>query len=170
LSWLEVISVFLGAAFLSVNGSTTLALLEEDLVRRFRLLDPQQFATGVSIGAASPGPFGWGSISLGFLADGWRGALVALFTSWIPAFLAIPLRAGYRRLEAFPWMAGAGWGVGAAGSGLFVGMAYSLAETGVSTPIQAAITGVALLALLFGASPLLVLLLAAGAGGILLQQ
>jgi chromate transporter len=127
MSWGEVLTVFLRAAFLSVNGGTTLALLEQDLVHRLRVLSPTEFATGVAVGAASPGPFGYGCIALGFLADGWRGALVATFTSWLPAFLVIPLRAGYRRLEQLAWIGGVTWGVAAAGTGLLLAMLIGLA-------------------------------------------
>jgi chromate transporter len=126
MSWGELWLVFLRAAFFSMNGSTTLALLQQDLVERLHVLSPAQFATGVVIGCASPGPLGYGCIALGFLADGWRGALVATFTSWLPAFLAIPLRAGYRRLEGRKWISGLTWGVAAAGGGLLLALAGSL--------------------------------------------
>jgi chromate transporter len=92
MTWPDLLIVFLRAAFLSANGGTTLALLEQDLVQRLRVLSPADFSTGVAVGAATPGPFGYGCIALGFLADGWRGALVATLTSWLPAFLSIPLR------------------------------------------------------------------------------
>ena len=130
MTWSEVLSVFLRAAFLSVNGSTTLALLEQDLVKRLRVLSPADFTTGVAVGAASPGPLGYGCIALGFLADGWRGALVATLTSWLPAFLAIPLRLFYRKLEGKPWMGGLSWGIAASGTGLLFAMVANLGTAG----------------------------------------
>jgi len=175
MSWTEVLLVFLRAAFLSMNGSTTLALLQEDLVDRLHILTPSVFATGLVIGSASPGPLGYGCIALGFLADGWRGALVATFTSWLPAFLAIPVRKAYARLEGQPWVQGVGWGVAAAGTGLLLAMAAGLARSAVTAGAaagpgggwRAAALGLALLILLFRRLPIPVVLLIGAASGAL---
>ena len=165
----EVLAVFLRAAFLSVNGATTLALLQEDLVQRLHVLSPSDFAVGVAVGAASPGPFGYGCIALGFLADGWRGALVATFTSWLPAFLSIPLRAGYRRLEDRAWLAGLTWGVAAAGTGLLMALAANLTVHSL-TGWREALLGIVVLVLLFRRLPAPVVLALAGAAGALFLQ
>jgi chromate transporter len=149
-----------------VNGGTTLALLQQDLVQRLHVLTPSEFAVGVAVGAASPGPFGYGCIALGFLADGWRGALVATFTSWLPAFLSIPLRAGYRRLEGRAWLAGLTWGVAAAGTGLLVSLAVNLTVHSLAGWPEAAL-GAAVLALLSRRLPAPVVLTLAGAAGAL---
>jgi chromate transporter len=169
MSWAEVWTVFLRAAFLSVNGGTTLALLEQDLVQRLRVLSPADFSTGVAVGAATPGPFGYGCIALGFLADGWRGALVATLTSWLPAFLSIPLRTAHRRLEAARWMAGLTWGVAAGGAAVLG--ALTLDQTiGSLSGGREAVLGATLLLLLFRRVPApLVLGLAALGGALLLR-
>jgi chromate transporter len=143
-SWGDLLTVFLRAAFLSVNGSTTIALLKEDLVDRLRVLNEAQFATGFVIGSVSPGPYGFGAIAMGFLADGWRGALVATFTSWLPSFLVIPLRAGYQRLEGKPWMAGMTWGVAGAGAGLLIALTVGLARTTIMSFREATVTAIVL--------------------------
>jgi chromate transport protein ChrA len=169
MSWGEVLTVFLRAAFFSVNGSTTLALLEQDLVKRLHVLSPPDFATGVAIGATSPGPFGYGCIAVGFLADGWRGAFVATFTSWLPALLSLPLRAAYRHLEGRPWIGGVTWGVAAAGTGLLAAMVISLASSTVTGWPEAALA-VGVLLLLSRRLPIpLVLMLAAAAGALFLR-
>lgn len=147
MSWAELLTVFLRAAFLSVNGGTTLALLEQDLVQRLRVLSPTDFSTGVAVGAATPGPFGYGSIALGFLADGWRGALVATFTSWLPAFLALPLRTAQRRLETARWMAGMTWGVAAGGAALLAALTLDQAIGSLPGWHEAALCGVLVLLL-----------------------
>jgi chromate transporter len=131
-SWTDVLLVFFRAAFLSVNGSTTLALLKEDLVDRLHVLSASEFATGVVVGSISPGPMGYGAIALGFLADGWRGAIVATLTSWLPAFLVIPLRAGYRKLEGRSWVGGLSWGVAGAGAGLLIGLTAGIVQSSVT--------------------------------------
>jgi chromate transporter len=169
MSWSEVLTVFLRAAFLSVNGSTTLALLEQDLVKRLHVLSPADFATGVAVGAASPGPLGYGCIALGFLADGWRGALVATLTSWLPAFLSIPLRRGYRRLEEKPWIGGLTWGVAAAGTGLLVALALGLARRNITGWRDAMLAAVLLLLLVRRLPTAAVLVVAAAAGAVFLR-
>ena len=166
MNWGRVLLVFLRAAFLSVNGSTTLALLEEDLVERLHVLSPADFATGVAVGSVSPGPLGYGCIALGFLADGWRGALVATFTSWLPAFLAIPLRAGFRKLEGRAWLTGATWGIAAAGTGLLLAMTVSMAIGSVQDWKDIAL-GLCVLALLFLRAPAAVVLALAALIGVL---
>lgn len=169
MSWAELLTVFLRAAFLSVNGGTTLALLEQDLVQRLKVLSPADFSTGVAVGAATPGPFGYGCIALGYLADGWRGALVATFTSWLPAFLVVPLRTAHRRLEAARWMAGLTWGVAAGGAALLAALTLEQ-MIGALTGWREAALGGLLLVLLFRRVPApLVLALAALGGALILR-
>lgn len=169
MTWPQLLSIFLRAAFLSVNGSTTLALLDEDLVHRYHVLSRADFATGVAVGAATPGPLGYGCIALGFLADGWRGALVATLTSWLPAFLAIPLRAGYRRLQDRPWMAGLTWGVGASGTGLLLTMVLHLGLDALRGWIEACIGALVLILLLRRVPVAPVIAAAALAGALFLR-
>jgi chromate transporter len=165
----ELAVVFVRDSFLSFSGGALLALLEQDLVQRLHVLSPADFATGVAVGAASPGPVGYGCIALGFLAAGWPGALLATFASWLPAFLALPLRAVYRRLERQPWVGGLTWGVSAAGTGLLFALALGLTARGVTGWREAVIGAMALL-LLFRRLPApAVVALAAAAGALFLR-
>lgn len=164
----ELVIVFLKAAFLSVNGSTTLALLKGDLVDRLHVLDAQTYATAVAIGSSSPGPLGYGAIALGFFAAGWGGALLAAFTSWMPAFLSLPLHAFYGKLEKQPWLAGVTWGVGAAGTGLLVSMIAGLSISTLSGWKELLLASAALVLLTRKTSPVTVLLLAGIGGAIFL--
>ena len=161
--------VFLRAAFLSVNGSTTLALLKEDLVDRLKVLSSEDFATGVAVGASTPGPLGYGCIALGYMAAGWEGALVATLTSWLPTALVLPLHAFYRRLKGRPWIGGVHWGVGAAGTGLLLALVLSLAANSITGWREALLAAVALLLMLRRVPAPLVLALAAAAGALFLR-
>lgn len=169
MTWTQTLLVFLRAAFLSANGSTTLALLEEDLVDRLHVLTPGDFALGVAVGAATPGPLGFGCIALGFLADGWRGALVAAFTSWLPALLSLPLRSVHRRFEGQSWLTGATWGLAAAGSGLLLAMVYGMATTGITGWREALVALGAFALLARGLHPAPVLFMAALLGALFLR-
>jgi chromate transporter len=168
-SWLQVLTVFLRAAFLSINGSTTLALLKQDLVDRMGILSPQAFTTGVAVGSVSPGPLGYGCIALGFMVDGWRGAIVAAVTSWLPGFLSIPLRAAYRKLEGRPWVSGLTWGVASSGTGLLVAMTASLTISSVESWKEGAVAGGALILLFLRVPAAVVLALAAALGVLFLR-
>ncbi len=159
--------VFLRAACLSVNGGTTLALLEEDLVDRLHRLTPEQFTTGVAVGSSTPGPLGYGAIALGFLAYGWPGALVATFTSWLPAFLVIPLRAGYQKLEQRPWLRGLSWGVASAGTGLLLALVFGLLPHALHG-WREAVVALAALVLLFRGLPAPAVIALAAVAGVLL--
>jgi chromate transporter len=168
-SWAEVIAVFARASFLGFSGSTLLALLEGDLVQRLHVLTPAQFATGVAIGAASPGPLGYGCIALGFMADGWRGAVIATLASWLPSFLAIPMAVVRQRLAGRGWLEGLNWGIAAAGAGLLLALAGKMAWSLIPHWPEAAIA-LAALGLLLARVPLpLVLALAAIVGAVTLR-
>lgn len=144
MTWDQVLLTFLRAAFLSSNGSTTLTVLEEDLVQHLKVLTRSDFALGTAIGAATPGPLGFGCIALGFLADGWRGAIVATLTSWLPALLAIPLHWWVRRLEGRPWFSGMMWGLTAGGAGLLLAMTVGMGEQSLRGWRELLIAGIAL--------------------------
>ena len=166
MNWATVLTVFLRAAFLSMNGSTTLALLKEDLVDRLHVLSDRDFATGVVVGSISPGPLGYGCIAVGFLADGWRGAIVAAITSWLPAFLVLPLRAGFRRIEHLPWVGGLSWGVAGAGAGLMLALIIGITGSTV-TGWKEALIAIAAVLMLTKNVPVPAVILAAAIAGAL---
>ena len=126
------------------------------------------FATGVAIGSATPGTSGYACITIGFLADGWRGALVATITSWPRAFL-VPLRAGYRQLEGRPWVEGAKWGVASADTGLLLAMVHGPARTLLPGGPEIALAQLTVLLLSRRISPAEVLALAALSGALFLR-
>jgi chromate transport protein ChrA len=169
MSWSEVLIVFLRAAFLSTSGNAVLALLEQDLVVRLHVLTRSEFALGVAVGAATPGPLGYGCIALGFLADGWRGATVAMLTSWMPPLLAIPLRSGMRRLEGRRWMTGVLWGLQSAGAGLLLALAVGMTKDAVTGWQEGLLAAGAMVLLFRKVHPGVVLALAAGVGALFLR-
>lgn len=169
MSALELALVFLRAAFLSFSGGAMLAMLDQDLVQRRHVLTPADFAAGVAVGAVSPGPLGYGCIAIGFLVGGWNGALIATGASWLPAFLVIPLRIGYRRIAGRPWVTGLTWGVAAVGTGLLVALALGLARHAAGDGRAAALGGVVLLLLGRRVPIPAVLALAAVAGALFLH-
>lgn len=170
MSGFELAVVFLRASFMSFSGGALLALLEQDLVRRLHVLSPAEFATGVAVGAASPGPLGYGCIALGFLVAGWPGALLATVASWLPAFLALPLRAVYRRLEERPWVRGLTWGVSAAGTGLLGALALGLTVRSMTGWREAVLGAIVLLLLLRRLPAPAAVGLAAAAGALFLRS
>jgi len=169
MTWGEVWVVFLRAAFFSTSGNAVLALLEQDLVVRLHVLSRSQFALGVAVGAATPGPLGYGCIALGFLADGWRGAIIATVTSWMPSLLAIPVRSGMRLLEGRRWMSGVLWGLQSAGAGLLLALASGMARATILGWREALLAAASLALLFRRIHPGVVLALAAVAGAMWLR-
>jgi len=68
------------AALFSTSGSGNLPILHQDLLARGWATD-RNFAESLAIGQISPGPSGLWVISLGYLLDGLRGALLTVLKS-----------------------------------------------------------------------------------------
>lgn len=80
---------FLRASVFSLGGQSGLPLLREDLVRSGVLTD-SQIIDGLIIGRLSTGPGGLYMVSLGYLAGGWMGGMLALFAIALPPLVILP--------------------------------------------------------------------------------
>ena len=68
--------LLLKASLVTTTGTGNIPVLYQDLIPRGWATD-RQFAEALAIGKISPGPSGLWVISLGYLTDGPRGALLA---------------------------------------------------------------------------------------------
>jgi len=164
---LQYFWLFLKASLFSTGGQGNLPSLYEDLLAR-GWADDTQFAEALAIGQLSPGPSGLWVISLGYLTDGLRGALLAALAICLPPLAVLALMAIYRRVGDHPAVEGFMRGLGLAVAGVFgVVMLVLLRDTGVDwRSILLVVSGVAL-----GAArrlPVPVLLLLAGLAGVVL--
>jgi chromate transporter len=112
--------IMLRASLLSTTGTGNLPIVHQDLLARGWASD-RQFAESLAIGQISPGPSGLWVISLGYLVDGWRGALLTTVAIALPPFVVLALVHGfYRRWGHHPATQGFVRGLGLAVVGIFV--------------------------------------------------
>jgi chromate transporter len=111
--------LMLKAALFSTSGSGNLPILHQDLLARGWATD-RQFAESLAIGQISPGPSGLWVISLGYLLDGLRGALLSLIAITLPPLLVLAVHGFYRRYGDHPATQGFVRGLGLAVAGIFL--------------------------------------------------
>jgi chromate transporter len=138
----------LGLAFVKIgsvlygSGYVLLAFLDADLVQRFHWLSQGQLLDAVVVGQVTPGPVFTTATFVGYVLQGWRGALVATAGIFLPAFafvgLSLPL---VERLRQSP-LAGAFLdGLNAASWALMAAVSLTLARTAL---VDAPTAGLAL--------------------------
>jgi chromate transporter len=93
--------LLLKASLFSTSGLGNLPTLHQDLLARGWATE-RQFGESLAIGQISPGPSGLWVISLGYLTDGLRGALLATVAITLPPLLVLAIHVLYRRIDAHP--------------------------------------------------------------------
>ncbi len=142
------------------SGYVLIAFLQDDLVTRWGWLTEQQLLDAVAMGQFTPGPWLSTAAFVGFLLDGWTGAVAAALCIFAPSFVfVVLLRPLVPRLRDNPWSAAFLDSVNAAAVAL---MAVVSVELGI-----AVLTDLASWAILAAAS-VLVLRLKIGAAWIVL--
>jgi chromate transporter len=111
--------VFFKASLFSTGGMGNVPAIHADLLARGWATD-RQFAEALAVGQVSPGPNGLWVISLGYLTDGLRGALLALAAISLPPLLVLALDRLYARVKDHPAVEGFVRGLGLAVIGIFV--------------------------------------------------
>lgn len=159
--------LLLKASLFSTGGSGNLPSLHTDLLAR-GWADDRQFAESLAIGQISPGPSGLWVISLGFLTDGLRGALLATLAISLPPMLVLVIDRLHRRVGDHPAMQGFVRGLSLAVSGIFLVVVVTLLN---ESGIDARSLLIAAASMALGATrrvPVPVLLGLAGLAGVLL--
>ncbi|MEN9937455.1 MAG: hypothetical protein RLZZ387_4034 [Chloroflexota bacterium] len=159
--------LLLKASLFSTSGTGNLPILHDELLGRGWATD-KDFAEALAIGQISPGPTGLWVISLGYLLDGPRGALLSLVAITLPPLTVLLVHGFYERYGQHPAMRGFVRGLTLAVSGIFV---VVLADIMAGTGIDARSVGIAVVAAALGATrrvPVPVLLALAGAAGLAL--
>jgi chromate transporter len=111
--------LILRATLFSTGGSGNVPILYNDL-RLLGYATEQQFAEALAIGQVTPGPTGLWVVSLGYLLDGVRGALLATVAVTLPPLLILVVERVYRRVGAHWAVQGFLRGLGLAVAGSFV--------------------------------------------------
>jgi chromate transporter len=158
--------VMLKASLLSTGGGN-IPILHEDLLAHGWVTE-QQFAESLAIGQISPGPTGLWVISLGYLLDGVRGALLALVAITLPPLLVLLVHGLYQRIGGRPATQGFVRGLTLAVAGIFL---VVLAGIFIGTGIEARSLVIALGALALGVTrrvPVIAVLALAALAGVVL--
>ena len=102
-------------AFTFGGGLSVLAFIEEQVVRQFGWLTPQEFVDGLALGQLTPGPVLMLAAFIGFKIAGIKGALLAALAIFLPSFLMmlsiLPL---LKRMKDLQWLKAFMRGVGPA--------------------------------------------------------
>lgn len=110
--------LILRATFFSTGGSGNLPILYNDLGSAGYATE-RQFAEALAIGQVTPGPTGLWVVSLGYLLDGVRGALLAATAVTLPPLLILVVERLYRRIGMHWAVQGFLRGLGLAVAGSF---------------------------------------------------
>jgi chromate transporter len=110
--------LILRATLFSTGGSGNVPILYNDL-RLLGYATEQQFAEALAIGQVTPGPTGLWVVSLGYLIDGVRGALLATAAVTLPPLLILVVERLYRRVGTHWAVQGFLRGLGLAVAGSF---------------------------------------------------
>lgn len=97
MSLLTLYLMLLKATVTSFSGLGSLPLVRQDLVVTARAITDEQLSHSILIGRSMPGPMGAYVVSVGFLAAGWKGAIVGWMALVTPAVAVVPLLAVVRR-------------------------------------------------------------------------
>ena len=111
--------LMLKASLLSTSGLGNLPQLHDDLTTGGWATE-QEFAESLAVGQITPGPSGLWVISLGYLVDGPRGAVLAAIAISIPPLAVLLIARIYRRVGHHPATQGFVRGLSLAVNGVFL--------------------------------------------------
>ncbi|HLG65301.1 MAG TPA: chromate efflux transporter [Ktedonosporobacter sp.] len=123
-------------AILYGSGYVLLAFLRSDFVQGLGWLTDKQLLDAVAVGQFTPGPVFTTATFVGYLVEGWQGALIATLAIFLPSFVFIaiihPLAATLRRS---PWTSAILDGVNIAALALMGGVMLQLGQSALIDPL-----------------------------------
>lgn len=149
------------------SGYVLLAYLRADLVERLGWMTEKDLLTAISIGQVTPGPVFTTATFIGYLVDGWAGAVAATLGIFLPAFVFVALSAPLLPKLRASRLAGAILdGINVASLALMAAVSYEVARASlidVPTILLAALGGLLLIRFKLNAMWLVLLGALAGA-------
>lgn len=167
----HVFSVFLRIGMTGFGGAMALlAMVQEHAIERRKVASPEEFAEGVALGQLLPGPIVVDAVAyLGYRLRGVVGAVVAASALILPAFLImLVLTPLYLAYGAVPQVAGAFKGISGAVVAIILAAVWRMGQKSITDVKSALVAAVAMAALVFLGAPAWLIVLLAGALGILL--
>jgi chromate transporter len=159
-----VFSLFLRLGFTAFGGPAAhIALMEEEVVRRRRWVDHQEFLDLLGATNFIPGPNSTEmAIHIGYRVAGWRGLWVAGLSFILPAaFIVSVIAAMYVRYGGLPEAQGLLYGIKPVLIAVIFQAVYVLGKTAVKSPFLAVLGAAVLVGKFFGIGEIPLLLAAA---------
>jgi chromate transporter len=157
-------------AFIFGSGLAIVPFLREGVVNQHHWLNDRQFLDAVAMGLITPGPVVITATFIGYLVGGFAGAIVATVAIFTPIYLGVVLPAGwFLRHKQNPQLRAFVKGATAAAAGAIAGATVVLVRGAVVDLPTTAIALVALIALWRFKVPEPVIVVVAGAAGLLLH-
>jgi chromate transporter len=147
MSLLLLYLLLLKASATSFSGLTSLPVVRNDLVLRYRVLTDRELNAAVVAGRAGPGPYGLYIVSVGYFGAGAPGAFCGWLAMITPAFLIVPMVRFLGARAGRPRVRSAIRSVTLAAAGLVAASAVPLARDAITSPIAAALAGLSFLLL-----------------------
>jgi chromate transporter len=124
--------LFKAGAFTFGGGLTMIAFIEDQVVRQFHWLTPQEFIEGLALGQFTPGPILVVAAYIGYKVAGLLGAAVGATAVFLPSFIlmlaALPV---FDRIRTLAWTKAAMRGIGPAVIGVLAVSLLQLAPHAV---------------------------------------
>jgi chromate transporter len=157
-------------AFIFGSGLAIVPFLREGVVNQHHWLNDRQFLDAVAMGLITPGPVVITATFIGYLVGGFAGAVVATVAIFTPIYLGVVLPAGwFLRHKQNPQLRAFVKGATAAAAGAIAGATVVLVRGAVVDLPTTAIALIALVALWRFKVPEPVIVVVAGAAGLLLH-
>jgi chromate transporter len=152
------------------TGLVIIPLIGPDVVEGFGWMSYKEFFDGVTLGQITPGPVMKTAAFVGYKVAGVWGATVAMSGMFLPPFLIVLLLAPFfREIKRIPWLQGFLKGVRVGAVGVILAVLGSLVQTAFPDLLTIAIAVVSLVAILKFKVNMSLLVILAGALGVLIR-
>ena len=159
-----------GGLLMFGTGLVIIPLLAPDVVNIFGWMSYKEFFDGVTLGQITPGPVMKTAAFVGYKVANISGAAAAMAGIFLPPFVIVTLLAPFfRQMRRNPWLQGFLRGVKAGAVGVILAVVPSLAKVAFPDLLTVAICLLGMLAMVKSKVNVSLLVLLAGAFGILMQ-
>ena len=150
------------------GGLSMIAFIQEQLVRQWQWLTPQEFIDGLALGQLTPGPVLTVAAYVGFKTFGMTGAVVGTAAAFLPSFvLMLAILPALERVRQLTWAKAAMNGIGPAVIGALAVSLARLVPHAVPDAFAAVVLIASLVVLTVRRVGIFTMLFAGGALGVL---
>ncbi|OGD53151.1 hypothetical protein A3K80_04425 [Candidatus Bathyarchaeota archaeon RBG_13_38_9] len=163
---------FLKASLLMFGtGLVIIPLVGPNIVEVFGWMSYEEFLDGVTLGQVTPGPVMKTAAFVGYKVGGVWGASVAFLAIFLPPFFIVTLLAPFfNKMRRYAWLQGFLKGVKAGAVGVILAVVGSLVQTAFPDFLAIMIAGVSIVAMFKFKTNMSLLVIAAGALGVLVKM